>query len=202
MLQTYGWRRARVWRQWWDVGSFGYHLGRPDKYTIVADGNLEDYSIKASPPVTIRILTMATARLRPPDVLADTTANTVFRKLASEYISLRSALVTRWDILQKYTSWDQQRSDLQDRVDGLPSSGNPSSPYVQVNANLENAVEALGAAGERAISCDAPNETVNLAVSDYFFRAVRRELAGGKANIDDAADAPQYASPSGYCKVP
>jgi hypothetical protein len=206
-LQTYGWRRARVWRQWWDIGSFGYHLGRTDKYTIVADGNLKDYgikdyTIKASPPVTIRILTRAAARTRPPDLLTDTQANVVLRKSANEYKSLRSALVTRYDILQKYASWDQQRQALQNQIDGLSSSGNPNSPYVQLNANLENAVEALGAAGERAISCDAANEAVDLTVSDYFFRAVRRELSAERANIGDAAGPPQYASPEGYCKVP
>jgi hypothetical protein len=198
-LQLYGWHYARVFRQWFTLGYLGYHLHRPSKYTILADGNLGDYNVIASPPVTFQILTAAMARARPPDMLRDPRTNAVFRSLANEYISLRSALAIG-HIPEMYNNWDQRREDLQNRVDRLPSSGNPRSPYVQVNANLENAVEALGAAEERAFQCDDPNEKANLAVSDYFLGAVRRELATGEANVGDADNPPPYASPSGYCK--
>jgi len=198
-LQTYGWRGARIWRQWFDLGYLGYHLDKPGKYTIVADGNLGDYNVIAARPVMIQILTTGMARARPSDMLTDARTNGVFQSLANEYVLLRSALAIG-RIPEMYNRWEQQRADLQNRVDGLPSSGNPRSSYVQVNANLENAVEALGAAEERAFQCDAPSEKGDLAVSDHFFAAVRREIATGKANVDDAANPQPYASPSGYCK--
>ena len=211
-LQTCRWRPAGVCRQWWDLASLGYRLHRPGRYTLVADGNIGDYSgVKASPPVTIEILTTAMARARPPVALAETRTNAMFASLASEYVRLRSDLVemialtrkgeTWTDLGQKYWGWSQQREDLQNRIDGLSSSGNADSPYVQVTANLENAVAGLGAAGDRTISCDARNATVDLGVADYFFNAVRNELSAGRANIADGAHPPQYASPSGYCKA-
>ena len=211
-LKTNDWRRGRVWRQWWDVQLFGYRLSRPGKYTMVADGSFEESSVKASSPVTIQVLATAMDRMRRPDVLADARTNAVFGKLASEYVRLRSDLIAmialirkgaNWgDLLQKYPNWGQARDDFQNRIDALSSSGNPNSPYVQVNANLENAAAGLGAAGDRAFACDAPNAMADLAVADYFFGAVRGELSASKAGIGDATDPPPYASPDGYCKAP
>jgi TonB family protein len=179
---------------------------------MVANGNIDVYNgVKASPPVTIEVLTRAAARTRSSDVLSDPRTNAAFGKLANEYVRLRSSLIgmialirkrANWqDLILKYPTWSQQRDDFQNRIDELSSSGNPSSPYVQVNANLENAAAGLGAAEERAISCDAPNATVDLAAADYYLNAVRSELSTGRANIGDAADSPRFASPSGYCKV-
>lgn len=155
--------------------------------------------MRSSPPVTIQVLTIALAKQRPPDILADARTNAEFRRFANEYKSLRPAL-TIGHIPEMYNNWTDQREALEKSLNALPSSGNPRSPYVQVNANLENAVEALGSAEERAFACDSTSEQSNLAVSDYFFAAVRKELSTGKAYVVDAFDPPPYASPSGSCK--
>jgi len=211
-LKTNDWRRGRVWREWWDVGLFGYRLSRPGNYTMVAAGSFEHFSVKGSSPVTIQVLAEAAARARPPDLLADARMTAVFARLADEYTRLRTDLIAmiamirggaNWeDLLQRYPDWEQARDDFQSRIDALSSSGNSKSPYVQVNANLENATEGLGATGDRAFACDAANAMTDLAVADYFADAVRSELAASKARIGDAANPPPYASPDGYCKTP
>jgi hypothetical protein len=211
-LTTNDWQRGRVWRQWWDVRIFGYHLSWPGKYTMVADGSFGDSNVKASSPVTIQVLGAAAARVRPSDLLANAKINAMFGKLANEYARLRSDLIAvialvrkgaNWgDLQQKAPGWGQTRDDFQNQIDALSSSGNPKSPYVQVNANLENAAAGLGAAGDRAFQCDVPNAIADLAVADYFFDAVRGELSASKAGVGDASDPPPYASPDGYCKEP
>jgi len=68
-------------------------------------------------------------------------------------------------------------------IDGLPSSGNVDSHYVLLNANLQSAASALGAAANSALfSCDPASAGANLKLADYFVDAVRRELSAGETN--------------------
>ncbi len=105
-LQTYGWRYARVWRQWWS-----YYFDGPGSYTIIANGSLADAVVKASPPVTIQILTKSMARSQAPAALSDSRTNALFGNLVNEYVSLRSALVERGDFRQTLGDWEQRQKN-------------------------------------------------------------------------------------------
>jgi hypothetical protein len=204
-------------RQWASLGAFGYHLDLPAEYKLIAnlalvDPSPEDANAYASPsrPVVVRIVSRAEARSLPPSVLNNESENSTFSGLSTELARLiaqaremmgldRSGW--KWvDLDRRFPNWRTQRDDLKERIDALDSSGNPSSPYVIVSSNLENAAFALAIAGDRIFACDATNGNEDLIVADYYFDIVQRELAQRVAFVGDGAEPPSYGGRAGYCR--
>jgi hypothetical protein len=210
---------------WPKLDLWGFHLSDLGDYAITVRGELKGTSstprgdftfssanVVGSPGVTIRILTRELARAEPGEKLGDASLNVAFGSLVREYVRLSSPL---HDIIVQIAmgvnhsqlsarlgdQWGKGEHDLLDRVGRLPSAGNPTSPYHEVNANLEQAAYELGAAEDHALNaCDARAATADLKVADYFIRAVKSELRSGIARPGDAADAPPAATGWGYCK--
>ena len=149
------------------------------------------YSLSAenaigSPPVGFRVVSKADARSLPAGRLDDAALDATFHSLLNDYAGLRA------EVRNPRGDWDDRATRLTQRIGALPSSGNPDSPYVLVNANLAEAAAALVRARDCSVqSCDATSVAKGLAVADYYAEAVRSELSSGIANAADAAFPPQ-----------
>ena len=210
---------------WSQIGAWGFfHPLEPDPYTITCLPEIYGYiftpsatytltgdNATAAPALKVQILTKEAARTEPAYKLDDPSLDATFRSLMREYERLRSGVrgfvtqlqsgARQGDIFSKNPNWESNQEELGRRINRLPSSGNPDSPYVLLTANLQRAVSELGTAGESALHwCDPPSAGADLRVADYFFDAVRRELSVGETNAGDAAYPPSDASPRGYCR--
>jgi len=217
----------RRWNRWaTDFSRAGCRFDEPGVYEIIAavdaagiaQGAGVNYSfsgvnIRPSEPLQIKVVTKQDARAIAPAQLLDASENAAIRQQLSAYSMLRGSLLnviahvaqgeTQSQVIaDSGAHWPDNYDTFRSTVDALSGLGDPSSPYVNVTANLDEASYHLREANQDAHDyCDPVAARREVDVADYFIAAVRDEMRRMSASILDAsAPAASLEPRSGLCR--
>jgi hypothetical protein len=219
-----------------DLQYWFYTLNEPGSYTLELLGQR---GASRSNPVRIAVLRKSDAQRRPPRMLDDPKLDGKLDGLLAQY---HAVLVRTADLIGKVPrtprvgnvyysfgpAWGQNGPyAFEDRVMQLHGAGDPSSPYVNVIANLMQSLRHLKRVTDVVIwpppgafdetpqplnawttapprtlapaTCDVAQAAGELKEAQYFYNAVKSEIARGYASLGDAIDPPSVSSAPRKC---
>lgn len=217
---------ANMWSdgtQWADARRWIYDTLAPGMYSLTAAGTeLTQFnhstitrfesSSDRSNSVLIQVISLASAKAISPQRLQDAKTDSELHDLAAQYAVLRARFIAIMGKVDDKTGvadraqygfydWADAARALELKIDRLPGAGDPTSPYVNVIANLwEAQYHLLHELADITQACGRERATATLAVSDYFIRTVNDELARHQAGVADAAEPPLEATPPPACR--
>lgn len=213
----------RTYPEWADFRHWGYEQPPAGEYTLSASnisGGQTNHTTTTffqttadrSEPLRVQVLSTTEASRVPSVKLDDPRIGALLRDVLSQSTALQARLAaiapqikdpndaTALDRIGYYR-WIDDTNALSSKVGRLPSAGDPASPYVQVTANIWEALYELSKAGDDADqACGQTRSAARLRIARYFLDAASRELDRHEASIADIADAPPENTTALSCR--